>query len=74
MDKAYASAFEELAITLPCCGGTTSLNDLDYDWPAGFAKFVLEAMNPNVKDLDVEAVNRLEATLGCALRRIWTHY
>jgi hypothetical protein len=28
-----------LDVNLPCCEATTSLNDLEYDWPMGFASF-----------------------------------
>lgn len=70
---ASETAFENLTVITPCCGGTTSLNDLDYIWPAGFSRFCLEAMNPNVEDLDVQEVKRLESILGCQLRRIWRH-
>ena len=67
------TAFKNLTVITPCCGGTTNLNDLDYIWPAGFSRFCLEARNPNVEDLDVQAVKRLESILGCQLRRIWQH-
>jgi hypothetical protein len=67
------TAFKNLTVITPCCGGTTNLNGLDYIWPAGFSRFCLEARNPNVEDLDVQAVKRLESILGCQLRRIWQH-
>jgi len=73
MGMAFETAFENLTVITPCCGGTTNLNDLDYIWPAGFSRFCLEARNPNVADLDVQAVKRLESILGCQLRRIWRH-
>jgi hypothetical protein len=34
---------------------------------------VLEAMNPNVADLQASQVAQLQSTLGCALRMIWVH-
>lgn len=73
IDKASETAFENLSVFTPCCGGAASLNDLDYGWPAGFARFSLEAQNPNVKELDAQVVQRLESILGCRLRRIWRH-
>lgn len=52
-------------IRVPCCGAVTSLSDLDYRWPAGFARFVLEASEPTLAGtLDVLAVTQLEAILG----------
>ena len=74
VERASAAAFTWLEVTVPCCGSTLSLNDLDYEWPAGFARFVLEAMNPNVPDLAESDVAVLSAMLGTPLRRIWTHY
>jgi len=73
LGMAFETAFANLTVLTPCCGGTTNLNDLDYIWPAGFSRFCLEARNPNVKDLDAQAVKRLESILGCQLRRIWQH-
>lgn len=66
--------FATLQIATPCCGAATSLNDLEYDWPAGFARLVLEAMNPNVRDIDEAEVAALSSILGTPLRRIWAHY
>jgi hypothetical protein len=74
MDTAYETEFRELGITTPCCASGVSLNDLIYDWPAGFARFSLEALNPNVRDLEDKMKRKLEELLGCELRRIWTHY
>jgi hypothetical protein len=74
VEVASAGNFTRLEVTVPCCDSTLSLNDLDYDWPAGFAKFVLEAMNPNVRDLEEGDIHRPMAVLGTPLRRIWAHY
>lgn len=46
MDEAYATNFQVLTVHLLCCAGDSSLNDLDYRWPAGFARFVLSAESP----------------------------
>ncbi len=35
---------------MPCCGQNACLMDIEFDWPAGFARFELSVMNPNVKD------------------------
>jgi hypothetical protein len=51
-----------------------SLNELRYDWPAGFARVVLEAMNPDVPDLPATALAELAQRLGAHLRVIWAHY
>jgi hypothetical protein len=54
MDASYRSAFEDLAVRTPCCHTDTTLNELDYDWPAGFARFVLEARNPGRYPVEAE--------------------
>jgi hypothetical protein len=75
--KAMATAarnnFKALSVTAPCCGAHTSLNDLTYVWPAGFASFAIEAMNPNIDDLSDLHQKELATCLGCDLRKIWMH-
>ncbi len=70
MNTAYGNAFEDLAVATPCCGAATSLNDLNYVWPAGFGRFVLEAMNPDIGDTTPEQDRRLAECLGLPLRKI----
>lgn len=70
MDAAYASHFADLTANVPRCGAVGSLNDLHYEWPAGFARFTLEALNPNA-DLDDSHLLTLESILGCPIRKIW---
>jgi hypothetical protein len=66
--------FNNLDVVVPCCGALLSLNDLTYDFPAGFARFALEALYPPILDLTDEQVSRLENVLGCKLRKVWAHY
>jgi hypothetical protein len=74
MDTAAQSQFSKLSIQLPCCGLASDLNMLQYDWPAGFARFMLEAMNPSLGDWLPQAdLAVLEETLGCKLRQILAH-
>jgi hypothetical protein len=73
MATASETAFRDLSVTTPCCGAVTSLNDLTYVWPAGFARFVLEAMNPNVENLTLAQEEQLAKRLGGRLRKIWVH-
>jgi len=70
MDVAFSNQFEDLTVTMPCCGATGSLNDLHYEWSAGFARFSLEALNPN-SDLDDQQIHAIEGMLGCSVRKIW---
>jgi len=73
MDAAYQTRFTNLAVILPCCGTVSSLNDLHYESPAGFARFVLEVDGPNT-DLSDKQIHLLEEILECELRKIWAHY
>jgi hypothetical protein len=74
MDHASSREFRNLRVTVPCCGAATSLDRLDYEWPAGFARFVLEASNPNVSELPGQQLRALGRLLGCQLRQIWARY
>jgi len=74
MDRASEGRFADLSVVLPCCGVVASLNDLRYEWPAGCARFVLEAMNPGGPALSAAQVAQLEQLVGCPLRLIRAHY
>jgi hypothetical protein len=75
MDAAYQTHFSDLSIELPCCKTSSSLNDLLYDWPAGFAKFELTVRNPRARGRVEDAqLEQLETVLGCTLRVIWALY
>ena len=73
MDESYRSHFRNLLVTAPCCGTPVSLNELRYDRPAGFARFVLRAEAP-WHDLTEEQQAAISAVLGCRLRKIWARY
>jgi len=73
MDKAWESEFKNLSVTTPCCGHSTTLNDLNYVWPAGFSCFVLEAMKPNIRQTTAEQDQALSEALCLKLRKIWVH-
>ena len=65
--------FEDLMVTAPCCGSRVSLNELRYIWPAAFGRFVLEAMNPNVRDITPDQELALSRALGSLVRKVWVH-
>ena len=73
MSKANESAFTNLNVVTPCCQTRTSLNDLNYNWAQGFARFVLQARNPGIATLDKSVLNELETILGCKLHVVWVH-
>jgi len=74
MDAAWPSRFSDLSTVTPCCRARCSLNDLEFTAPAGFARFKLEALDPDVVDLTGEQLSELERLLGTPLRRIWSRY
>ena len=73
MTAAAQQGFTQLRVRAACCGALLSLNDLCYPWAAGFARFVIELVNPNIAELTADELDLLSATLGCELRRIWVH-
>jgi hypothetical protein len=73
MSVAYRTGFSQLDVHMPCCGSESSLNHLEYDWPAGFSRFVLVARNPNT-DIDRQQLESVGKLLNCEIRKIWTHY
>ena len=74
MGHAVVGAFANLDVTTPCCGTPTNLNDLTYDWPAGFARTQLSARNPGRSWLDDAELARVAAALGHPLRQVMAHY
>jgi hypothetical protein len=73
MDHAWSTRFSDLELTTPCCGSPSNLNRLVYEWPAGFAKFVLEASGINVgRFLPEHQIDSVAETLGCQVRQILT--
>jgi hypothetical protein len=73
MDDAFKNRFTNRAVSPPCCRANLDLNDLRYDWPAGFARFVLEALYA-LEDLSDSSLAELSEILGTPLRKIWAHY
>ncbi|MGW3098741.1 hypothetical protein ACWDCC_35470 [Streptomyces sp. NPDC001102] len=65
--------FAALVVTVPCCEAETSLNDLVYDWPMGFARFRIEVLYPNRSWLADEELATLADALGHPLRQILIH-
>jgi hypothetical protein len=61
-----------LTVQTPCCGRATSLNDLDYVEPQGFACVAIEVMNPDT-DLEPEELRKVGLALGLPVRLVWRH-
>jgi hypothetical protein len=73
MDRTMPAQVPNLTIVTPCCAATLSLNDLRYGWPCGFARYTLEAQNPDIVMLSVGQIRALEQLLNCKLRQILIH-
>jgi hypothetical protein len=72
MDLAYQSLFKNLNI-MTSCQHETSLNDLNYKWPAGFAKFVISISDAQNVPSENELM-QLHEILGMRMRVIWARY
>ena len=55
-----------------CCATETSLNDLQYVWPAGFARTELTVHEPDRGWLSTGERGRVEQALGHPLREVRT--
>ena len=73
MNRSYETRFADRNLKLPCCKRNSKLEDLIYDWPMGFAKFVLHLRNP-VDLWGPGILTHLELLLDTPLREIWAHY
>ena len=73
MDKSSAGKFRNLTIEVPCCGRTTNLNELRYEFPAGFARFSLSVHSPNIQGFSSGILDRIAVALGCKIRQVWEH-
>ena len=75
MNAAYKTAFNDLKVRLPCCDVTSTLNDLHYKMPSGFARFLLKAQGGRLgTQLPVDKMRGLETILNSPLKQIWAQY
>jgi hypothetical protein len=72
-DSDGEGGFKLASYPAPCCGKEHTLHDLAYDWPQGFGRFALDAMNPNIGELEDEHKREFEKILGTKLRVIYQH-
>lgn len=74
MDRSFNKTnFTDLTTSTPCCDIRCTLNDLKYEWPMGFARFIIEAIDPDT-DIEETQIHELEHILQCTLRKIWARY
>ncbi len=67
------TGFQLIQQRMPCCGARHTLHDLAYEWPLGFSRCDICAMNPGLGKLSDEQRARFEAILGCRVRVIYEH-
>ena len=72
MDRAWESRFADLFVETPCCAKPVSLNQLEYGWPVGFARYSIEVRNPE-HDLSDADLRQIQTALGTELRMVWAH-
>jgi len=65
--------FDDLAVIVPCCGGATTLDALDYEWPCGFARFEVAVWNALWEPLPEQTLAELGAALGHPVRQVLAH-
>lgn len=58
---------------MPCCGTQTTLNDLTYVWPQGFACIAVSARDPDIGRLSDDQLKAFEQAMGCPVRAIYVH-
>ena len=73
IDLAFETKFNKLNFVTKCCNKETSLNDINYNWPAGFARFVVSIHDAETELAEIE-VTKLEELLKKDLRIIWARY
>ncbi|MGW2304557.1 hypothetical protein [Streptomyces sp. NPDC001809] len=69
----FTDKFTNLEIEPPCCGGSTTLDALDYDWPCGLARFEIAVWNPARPWFSEDELTALAARLGHPVRQIRAH-
>jgi hypothetical protein len=67
------NGFQLATYSAPCCGGSVGLDELRYEWPQAFARFGIDAMNPNIGELSDQQRSEFERILGTPLRTIYQH-
>jgi hypothetical protein len=69
----YGNGFMLARYEMPCCNTLHTLHELVYEWPQGFGRFALDAMNPNIGKLEDRYKEEFEKILGTKLRVIYQH-
>jgi hypothetical protein len=74
MEEDYGNGFKLACYPMPCCPANHALHELVYEWPQGFGRFALDAMNPKIGELEQRYRAEFEQILGTKLRVIYQHH
>ena len=69
-DFSEENGFQLKEYPTPCCGEPATLNALSYEWPQGFARFALKALDPDHDYLSGEEIEEFESILKTPLMQI----
>jgi hypothetical protein len=73
MDAHHEGGFATPAVEVPCCGAATTLDELEYAWPCGFARFEIAVWNPERAWFSDEELTTLADALGHPVKQIRAH-
>jgi hypothetical protein len=73
LEENDCEGFDDLAVSVPCCGGATTLDALGYDRPCGFARFEVAVWNALWEPLAEQTLARLGEALGHPVRQVLAH-
>lgn len=68
----HESGKKDLKRRSPCCKKSSSLDQFKFEWPVGFARVVIDIMNP-AREQTAKDVAAIEQAVKCPLRVIWQH-
>jgi hypothetical protein len=70
--SAHEWAFDDLEVVVPCCGRSVALDSLSFDWPARFARFEIQVLNPTRAQYELtdRELVELGQILGHPLRQV----
>lgn len=73
MDLRFESGFEDLTLSVPCCGAQTTLDALVYEGPCGFARFEISIWEPGRDRFTDDELAALAEALGHSVRQVMAH-
>lgn len=73
MDECSESDFQSLNVATSCCNSDVSLNELVYEFPVGFSKFVLQILTPGVTNMEDSVRKDIGNVLHCDVKAIWAY-